>query len=122
MSKHTLDLTSLLSQLLTQHHLLTANQLIDLLHTQGEIYNKTSIYRALEKMLAEGKICKHTFQENESAYELRTHHHDHLICNHCGKIETIHCVVQLPSALHGFTVDHHHLTFFGTCAECAPHH
>ena len=121
MPKHSVDLISLITQLLTQHHLLTANQLIELLANRGETYNKTSIYRALDKMLEEGQVCKHTFQEKEAIYELRSHHHDHLICQHCGKVETIHCQVESPTDLNGFTIDHHHLTFFGTCSACAQH-
>ncbi len=118
MSKHSIDLTTLITQLLTKQHLLTANQLIQSLQTEGETYNKTSVYRALDKMLAEGKVCKHTFRDNEAVYELRSHHHDHLICQNCGKIETVHCQIDSPPDLHGFIIDHHHLTFFGTCGEC----
>ncbi len=110
--------TDSVTQLLHQHHLLSAPQLVAHLHKQGRIVNKTSVYRALEKLETEGSICKHNLLDNELVYELRDHHHDHLICTHCGTITTAECQIELPSMVNDFKVNHHHLTVYGLCAEC----
>lgn len=106
-------------ELLKEQHLLTAPQLLEKIHTSGKNVNKTTVYRALDKLLAEGSICKQNLQDNELVYELRDHHHDHLVCNNCKKILVAECQVHLAPQLQDFQVDHHHLTVFGTCAECA---
>jgi len=104
--------------LLQQHHLLTAPQLLDKIHAQGQHANKTTVYRALDKLLAKGELCKHNLLANDIVYELRGHHHDHLVCENCGLIKVVSCQLDTPSLIEGFTITHHHVTFFGRCTDC----
>lgn len=106
-----------LFSLLAAHHLLSANQLLVLLEKEYQAYNKTSVYRALERLLSEGKICHYVFDGKEAVYELREHHHDHAICESCGAIEAISCHSPTLS-LKNFAVDHHHTVVYGTCHHC----
>jgi len=103
--------------LLHTHHLLTAPQLVTKLHEQGRTVNKTSVYRALEKLENQGVICKQNLHDNDLVYELRQNHHDHLVCTTCGKITPTECHVEVNTQ-ENFAVNHHHLTVFGTCQEC----
>lgn len=107
-------------ELLSTHHLVSVRQLRDLLlQRDGISYNKTSIYRALEKLRSEDALCEHLLPDGETRFELRADHHDHLVCTRCGKIAVTDCRAALPPSIDGFITGHHHLTVFGTCAECA---
>lgn len=111
-------LSNLIVELLQREHLLTAPQLLEHLKNKQLEYNKTSLYRALDKLLAQDIICKQNFGNNDIQYELRSSHHDHLVCASCGKISAVECTVNLPKEINGFLVDHHHVTYFGVCKEC----
>lgn len=112
------NLKTTLLELLQQRHLLTVGEILDTLDREGKSYNKTSVYRALDQLLAEGEVCRHYFTEAQAAYELRSHHHAHLVCEHCGQITVGECLYQQPQTVGTFKVNHHHLTLMGLCAKC----
>ncbi len=113
------NLTDQLISLLKERHYLTAPEMVKFLAAQGHRYNKTSVYRALDRLLADGLICRQNLHDNELVFELRTHHHDHLVCSNCGKVEMTTCQVNLPAKVgKNFAVDHHHLTIYGYCHQC----
>lgn len=105
--------------LLGEHHLLTVPVLVEKLKKKRPNLNKTSVYRALEFMLEEGVVCRHNVSGTDLAFELRHHHHDHLVCTSCNRVETVECVVHPPHQVGSFTIDHHHLTLYGVCGQCA---
>lgn len=103
--------------LLKHKHLLTAPNIVGRLKIKGDAYNKTSVYRALDALLYEGKICKQLFKDNNVYYELRSNHHDHFVCELCEKIAAIPCQqIIVPTNLG--TVSHHHATWYGICTQC----
>lgn len=104
--------------ILRQKHMVSAMDLLKEIQKAGLDVNKTTVYRGIEFLLEEGLICQHQFDPKEAVYELRDHHHDHLICNTCGRVQESACVVHPPEEISGFTVDHHHLTLYGVCAKC----
>jgi Fe2+ or Zn2+ uptake regulation protein len=112
------NLKQKLVALLQENHLLSAGGILAALAQQGDSYNKTSIYRALEQLLDQDQICRHYFDQVEALYELRDHHHSHLVCRHCGKVEMAECLYQQPSRAGDFQVEHHHLTLVGLCKNC----
>ena len=59
------ELNAQIKQLLRERHLLTAMDIVSLLEERGLVYNKTSVYRALERMLADGDICRQALGENQ---------------------------------------------------------
>lgn len=113
------NLKELLVDLLREYHLLSASQLGEILTKRGNSYNKTSVYRSLEQLLAEEEICRHSISTNEAQYELREHHHAHLICDKCGEIQIGNCSYEEPKEMAGFTPSHHHITIFGVCKKCS---
>ncbi len=113
------QLSDKILSMLADRHLLSALDLVRLVETDTTGYNKTSVYRALEKLLSTGQVCKHTFGGAEAVYELRDHHHDHLFCTHCGRITEAECQTTIPSEIKGFQVEHHHLTLYGLCYDCS---
>ncbi len=120
MSTHNLE--ELLVTQLVKHHLLTASQLVEHLAMDGKPFNKTSVYRALDRLLASGQLCEHYFNAAQGlVYELRSHHHDHVACEHCGQVwvsEASGGNVTTSSPPTGFAITHHHLILFGLCEQC----
>ncbi len=105
-------------RLLKQHHLLSASQILTHLVPVFPTVNKTTVYRSLEFMAQTGLICQHQFGLKEAVFELRTHHHDHLVCTQCGRLQTVECLTSAPKEIDGFQIDHHHLTAYGLCPAC----
>jgi len=104
--------------LLKEQHLLSANQIQQHFEKKGHLYNKTSVYRALNQLLTEEVICRYDFNDKEAQYELRKEHHDHIVCEVCGKIEAADCQYTQPKSMNNFQMSHHHLTLFGVCDTC----
>jgi Fur family transcriptional regulator, ferric uptake regulator len=113
------NLKQTLVSLLQVNHLLSAGAMLEKLASQGKNYNKTSVYRALDQLELENMVCRHHFNEAEADYELREHHHAHLVCTHCGQVESGECTYVEPTSIGAFKVDHHHTTLFGTCEKCS---
>lgn len=104
---------------LQRNHVLSAHQLVEKIKIQRPTINKTTVYRALEQLKEENIVCQQNFSGKESVYELLKHHHDHLSCMICGKIVTTTCnSLKMPKTIDGFTIDHHHLTYYGYCNDC----
>jgi Fe2+ or Zn2+ uptake regulation protein len=112
-------LGSILINMLKKHHLLSVSELVMLLSDEiGKKYNKTSIYRALARLEGQGAICQHMFSTDETKYELRQNHHDHLVCSSCGQVQLTVCPITISQTINDFQVGHYHLTIFGLCSEC----
>lgn len=112
-------LGSTLIDIFKKRHLLSVSELLVLLPAEvGKKYNKTSVYRALEKLEQQQVICQHTFASGETKFELRLEQHDHLVCSNCGRVQSAHCQLEIPSTIDAFKTDHHHLTIFGLCSDC----
>jgi len=112
------NLETKITQLLEKSHLLTAGEIITQLLESGQKYNKTSIYRALDRLQAADEICQYFFRNNEAVYELRSHDHSHFVCENCNQIFELPTLLKQNIQLDVGTADHHHLTMFGICTEC----
>ena len=111
-------MTKKICEILEQNHTLTAPQILEHLSEAGVECNKTTVYRALERMSLRNEVCRHMFGGQTASYELRKDHHDHLVCTNCGAIKEVPCITEFPPMIDDFQVDHHHLTLFGLCANC----
>jgi len=108
-----------ITQLLQKNHTLTAPQLIKFINDSGQSVNKTSVYRAIERLIVKNEICRHMFGGQIAVYELRSHDHDHLVCSHCGQVLNIPNLIEIPQYDQGWQISHHHLTLFGVCPNCS---
>ena len=119
------NLKELLMQVLEKNHYLTVSETLVELEKMGRSCNKTSIYRNIEKLIEEKQVCRHSFGTDKVYYELRghheQHHHDHFVCEKCHKIESLDCSIEVVKVPNNYQVDHHHVTFFGTCNRCQKH-
>ena len=102
--------------------------------TAEELYRKitrknvqlglATVYRTLN-LLSEVGICQpRHFGDNKTIYDnvLYKNHHDHLICDECGKIIEFECpdierLQEEMAAQHGFTLKRHRLELYGCCTD-----
>ena len=88
--------------------------------------SKATVYRTLP-LLAEAGIVKPAIVAGDSkSYETTwgKHHHDHLICQRCGKVvefefEAFEILQRDVAAKYGFRLEGHHHELLGVCPECA---
>jgi len=90
-----------------------------------------TIYRQLEKLVAEGKIQKYFIDEHSAAcFEYlgegcsHQEEHFHLKCDICGKLIHLECeeLATIKGHLesdHGFVLNPLKTVFYGICTECA---
>lgn len=121
--QHNLSVTpfriKLLKLLTTVHVPLSVQKLAELFE---EPVDKVTLYRNLETFEQAGLICRMYFNGQEALYEQRftDHHHHHLICTSCGKIEDVPgCSIEQPRTGSGFKTHHHHVEFYGLCHICS---
>jgi len=87
-----------------------------------------TVYRTM-KLLEEAGIAhaRHFGDARETLYEVAAgrEHHDHLICERCGRIvEFVDPVVESAqddiARRHGFTLSRHRHELYGICSGCRP--
>ena len=107
------------------HSHLSADDIHNNLMKKDENIGLATIYRVLTQLEEAGLIQKNHFDDNSSSYEIKKRHHDHLICNVCGKIveftdDDLEELQEKISKRYNFVLDTHVMTLFGTCTngEC----
>jgi Fe2+ or Zn2+ uptake regulation protein len=83
----------------------------------------TTVYRALNYLVAEAQVKPLNFNDGQVRYELNSQrmHHHHLVCTQCEKIQVLDsCPFETVLAqLEGkFRVDYHNFEVFGLCQQC----
>ncbi len=109
---------------------MTAEMILIYLREQGENIGLATVYRTLDKLVANGIIMKYTVPNGLAAcYKYAsdtTHCHDHyhLICTECGKMIHLECkhLDSLAEHIlneHGFDLDNFKTVFYGKCKQCS---
>lgn len=110
------------------HRHVTAEELFEMLRKKGERQiSRATVYRTLSLLEEGGFVEALSVGRDEGLrYEhtLGHDHHDHMVCDECGKIiefhsEAIEAQQEAVAAEHGFTIRSHRLNIHGTCAACA---
>ena len=104
----------------------TAEQLLALLEPRG--VSRATLYRTLQKLLAEGRIRKYEAGEGvgacyQSAIAPACAKHYHLKCSGCGQLFHMECgmVRELEEHIkeeHNFRLDPARTVFYGLCQAC----
>lgn len=107
---------------------LTADDVIDYLKDKGNPVGKTTIYRYLDKLVAEGYVRRYFVEEGvSSCYQYiegeKCHEHFHLKCVGCGSLMHLECnyiesLQEHISNNHKFKVDNLKTVFYGRCEGC----
>jgi Fur family transcriptional regulator, ferric uptake regulator len=83
-----------------------------------------TIYRTLKLLKDCGLVSERHFDEGQARYEVAGEdHHDHFICESCGKIiefeeEGLERLQQSVARKIGVTLHRHKLELYGLCADC----
>ena len=93
-----------------------------LLEAEEEI-GLATVYRVLTQFEAAGLVTRHHFEGGHSVFEMNEgHHHDHIVCNQCGKVvefveETIERCQEKVARKAGFSIRDHSLIIYGDCSR-----
>ncbi|WP_230659467.1 ferric iron uptake transcriptional regulator [Psychrobacter sp. I-STPA10] len=109
-----------------ENHHMSAEEVYKALIEQGEDVGLATVYRVLTQFEQAGIVERHNFENNLSVFEImQDEHHDHLVCDVCGKIVEFHNKAieneqKQVAQEHGFKLSGHSLILYGVCddAEC----
>ena len=102
---------------------------VEELHRRVRVLDATisaaTVYRTINMLVEIGVAIKRHFGEGSASFEssLHKHHHDHLVCMSCNKIQEfelqeIEDLQVKVAADHGFQLVQHRLELYGVCREC----
>ena len=103
-----------------RHHMSAADAYKALIE-QGEDVGLATVYRVVTQFEQAGIVERHNFENNLSVFEIaKDEHHDHLVCDQCGKIidfhnEEIEKLQEKVAKDLGFTLSGHSLVMYGIC-------
>ncbi len=103
-----------------RHHLSAEDVYRELLEI-GDDVGLATIYRVLTQFETAGLVTRHRFESGHAVFELeRGHHHDHIVCVQCGKVEefydqTIEDRQKSVVGKMGFEIQDHSLVIYGNC-------
>lgn len=90
----------------------------------GEDVGLATVYRVLTQFEAAGLVVRHHFEGAHSVFELdHGRHHDHLVCEQCGRIEEfVDTIIEKRqrriAEKAGFSMTDHSLYIYGVCPKC----
>ncbi len=105
-----------------KHHLSAEDVYRELLEA-GDDVGLATIYRVLTQFESAGLVSRHHFESGHAVFELeRGHHHDHVVCVQCGKIEeffdqAIEDRQKLVAEKMGYEIQDHSLVIYGNCRK-----
>jgi Fur family ferric uptake transcriptional regulator len=113
-----------LSELMSEHDDVTAQELHERLRGRGERLGLATVYRTLGLLTNAGVIDALSHRQGELCYRLCGNgHHHHLVCSSCHHVvELADCELdpwlERISAAHGFVTTSHRLEVSGLCGDC----
>jgi Fur family ferric uptake transcriptional regulator len=102
---------------------LTAEDVYRLLLAEDEDVGLATVYRVLTQFENAGILMRHHFEGGKAVFELnKGHHHDHIVCLQCGKVEEfcdpeIEKRQQKIAKERGFAIHEHSLYIYADCAK-----
>lgn len=106
-----------------RHH--TAEDIYKALLEIGEEVGLATVYRVLTQFETAALVTRHHFESGQAVFELNQgHHHDHLVCVKCGRVEEFYDDIieqqQKKIAIdNGYVITDHNLIIYGTCKDCS---
>jgi len=107
----------------SEHRHMSAEDVYKALLEAGEDIGLATVYRVLTQFEAAGLVTRHHFESGHSVFELNEgEHHDHIVCNQCGKIvefvdQTIEKCQEKVAKDAGFSIREHSLIIYGDCLD-----
>jgi Fur family ferric uptake transcriptional regulator len=106
----------------TKH--LSAEDIYKALIEADEDVGLATAYRVLTQFETAGLVERHHFEGGSSVFELTSvDHHDHIVCNGCGRVEeffdqVIESQQEAIAKKYGFTITDHSMYLYGLCTDC----
>jgi Fur family transcriptional regulator, ferric uptake regulator len=105
-----------------QRHM-TAEDVYKALLTEGADIGLATVYRVLTQFEQAGLLSRNHFESGKAVFELNEgHHHDHLVCLSCGRVEEFFDA-QIEERQHaiakerGFELQEHSLALYAACVK-----
>ena len=102
---------------------LSAEEVYRLLIGEGIDIGLATVYRVLTQFEQAGILQRHHFESDKAVFELNEgHHHDHLVCLDCGRVEEfmdaeIEKRQTRIATDRGFTLREHSLSLYADCSK-----
>lgn len=123
--KFTAERQAILDRVFANHKHFEADELLVDLRLNDLKISKATIYRTLSLLVKSGLLREVIFGERHAHYEhvYGHEHHDHLVCNGCGKIIEFveHRIEKLQDEVcreNNFKAESHRLQIQGLCEDC----
>ena len=107
---------------------MTAEDVFRLLVNDGMDIGLATVYRVLTQFEQAGLLQRHHFESGKAVFELNAgHHHDHLVCVNCGRVEEFYdAEIERRQAKiakeRGFAIQEHALYLYAECTKAnCPH-
>lgn len=106
-----------------ERHAWTLDEIRDGLVRRNTKTDFSSVFRAAEKLVAQGSIRKFSLENGRTCFERTSAHHDHLHCTDCDRLVALPCVIprRALTAIEtrtGVAIDEHQVTLIGRCPRC----
>ncbi len=108
----------------TDERHLSAEKVYKILLSENEEIGLATVYRVLTQFESAGLVTRHHFEGGNSVFELnKGHHHDHIVCMKCGRVDEFTDSViethqeQIAEQL-GYQLTDHSLYLYGFCSSC----
>ncbi|XHS79071.1 ferric iron uptake transcriptional regulator [Burkholderiaceae bacterium UC74_6] len=105
-----------------QRHM-TAEDVYKALLVEGADIGLATVYRVLTQFEQAGLLSRNHFESGKAVFELNEgHHHDHLVCLTCGKVEEFFdpAIEERQHAIaeeRGFQLQEHSLALYAACIK-----
>ena len=102
---------------------LTAEDVYKLLLNEGLDIGLATVYRVLTQFEQAGLLVRHHFESGKAVFELNEgHHHDHLVCLQCGRVEEFYDpeIEKRQNEItrqRGFELHGHSLALYADCTK-----
>lgn len=102
---------------------MTAEDVYRALTQEGIDIGLATVYRVLTQFEQAGLLKRHHFESDKSVFEINEgHHHDHLVCLQCGKVEEFYDAEierrqNEIAASRGFEIREHALYLYADCVR-----
>ena len=102
---------------------LSAEDVYRLLIGEGIDIGLATVYRVLTQFEQAGILQRHHFEADKAVFELNEgHHHDHLVCLDCGRVEEfMDAEIEKRQTRiandRGFTLREHSLSLYAECSK-----
>ncbi len=106
-----------------KHRHMSAEDVYRELLSEHQEIGLATVYRVLTQFEQAGLLKRSNFEAGKAVFELEEgSHHDHLVCVDCGRVEEFYDAEierrqQIVAAEHGFKLQDHALSLYGTCVR-----